>query len=185
MRITAGKLKGRQIKIDKSQDFRPTTERVREAIFSTLSSMMDLDECTKILDLYAGSGALGIEALSRGASAALFIEKDKKAVCVLRENIAAFKLNAEVREASVLKAIPLIKDKFSIIFIDPPYADHPGGDLLKLIMEQNILENEGIIVLESSKYLKIQAPNSLSLAKEKHYGDTVVRYFRGSHDREQ
>lgn len=184
MRITAGKLKGRKIKVSKTHDIRPTTGRVREAIFSSLSSMIAIEDCAKILDLYAGSGALGIEALSRGANAALFIEKEKKAVQVLRENLAGFGLNAEVREAAVLKALPLIKEKFSLIFIDPPYADHPGRELLELIVEHDLLESMGIIVLESSKYLQIQAPDSLSLVKEKHYADTVVRYFRGDDGRE-
>lgn len=179
MRICAGKLRGRQIKIGKEHDFRPTTERVREAIFSTLSSMMDLNDSTKVLDLYAGSGSLGIEALSRGAGQALFIEKDKKAAQALKENLLALGLKAEVRCAEVLKAIPGIKEQFSLILIDPPYADHPGLDLLKLIVENDLLEKDGIMVVESSKYLKMPEFAALSLVKEKHYGDTVVRYYAG------
>lgn len=177
MRITAGKLRGRKLKIVKNHDFRPTSERVREAIFSCLHPMIDLPSA-RVLDLYAGSGALGIEAISRGAKKAVFIEEDKNACQAIRDSLEDLGLEGQVYCADVMKRIPVMEERFDLIFIDPPYAEHPGKKLLDELVDKNIIDEEGIIVVESDKYLKMGLQGCLILINEKYYGDTIVRYYR-------
>lgn len=192
MRIIAGTLKGRKLELPKEAELRPTSDAVRGAIYSTLQSLIDLNGA-HVLDLYAGSGALAIEALSRGAKDAVFVERDKRLVKLLEENLEEFgiALNGTVVCDTVERAVPGTLAKlaastpFDLILIDPPYAEHPGEKLLADIMQAGLCSPEAILVVESGKKLTFNTENlptgcglCLRFLKDKSYGDTVVRYFR-------
>ena len=125
MRVVAGHLRGRPLIAPKGQDTRPTADRTREALFSMLTSRLGSWEGLAVADLFAGSGALGIEALSRGAASCLFVEQDRAALDALRANLTALNLKADVRAASVL-ALPPATQPLDVILMDPPYATGAG-----------------------------------------------------------
>jgi 16S rRNA (guanine966-N2)-methyltransferase len=120
VRVIAGQLGGRKLVAPRGATTRPTSDRVREALFSALSDVTG----ARVLDLYAGTGAFGIEALSRGAAHACFVEKDRNALAALRENVAALALEhaTEVRALAVARAVSAIAGPFDLVFADPPYA---------------------------------------------------------------
>ena len=189
MRIIAGKYKGRQLRVPKKMDFRPTSERVREAIFSALQSMLEL-EGLRVLDLYAGSGALGFEALSRGAAEVAFCEIERARLALLRENAEALGVSDQctVYSGAVRNCLEreLDGEPYDLIFADPPYAEHPGEDLLVWLADTAALHANSLLVIEGGKKQTVLEPRvSLSggslaavLEKEKIYGDTLVLYYR-------
>jgi 16S rRNA (guanine966-N2)-methyltransferase len=174
MRVIAGRLGGRRLKAPPGRRTRPTSERVREALFAMLGDL----EGTRALDLFAGSGALGIEALSRGAERAVFVERDALAVRVLRENLAALELSpaaAEVRRGEVLRALQSARERketYDLLFIDPPYgqAGDLGSELSALLPP--LLAPGARIVVESDR----RAPLTLSapIERQRRYGDTLI-----------
>lgn len=197
MRIIAGDLRGRRLEIPKDAPLRPTTDRVREAVFSSLQSLADLS-AGPVIDLYAGSGALGIEALSRGAPSALFIERNKRLAQILRQNLEALELTgrAEVFVGAVEQAVPklpalvgaLLPDweaRPRVIFIDPPYAEHPGPGLVLRLAEVGMVAPGTSLVIESGTDDDFEGLASsledrgLSIRelRSKKYGDTRVRYY--------
>ena len=151
MRVIAGKFKGKPLFSPKGNNARPTTDRVKETLFNILYSMDCIDEA-KVLDLFAGSGALGIEALSRGASQCVFVDIDKKSVALLKknlENVGASKPKYRVLHADYKKAVMLLTDqRFDLIFIDPPFKAHNEKAIVDLILGSDILSEDGVIVIE-------------------------------------
>ena len=175
MKINSGRFKYRKLEIPESA--RPTTEKVREAVFSMLMGRV---EGATVLDLFAGSGSLGLEALSRGAEYCVFNEGDRKNYKILRNNIE----NCKAEEISssynndFRKALVLANREFDIIFIDPPYREGYYGEVFELIEEYGLLADEGVIVVEHLN------DNSLSdnygsfvKTKEKRYGTIGVDFF--------
>ena len=154
MRIVAGELKGRAIDAPDGTDTRPTTDRVRVALFSSLFSLRGGFEGAVVLDAFAGSGALGIEALSRGASRAVFYELDPKAAKVLSRNVSACKLGqdrAAVIRRDVLKTPPTSAEgPFDLLFLDPPYALHAQKvvEFLERVKAGGGLSPDAIVVYE-------------------------------------
>lgn len=128
MRIIAGQWRGRPLRAPEGDTTRPTSDRTRETLFSMLVSRLGSLEGLSVADLFAGSGALGLEALSRGAQAALFVEQDPGAIRAIRANIAALQAQdrCEVRAASVLSQ-PAARQPFDLIFLDPPYGTGAGA----------------------------------------------------------
>ena len=126
MRVIAGRLRGRPLVAPKGDATRPTADRTREALFSMLASRVGSFEGLAVADLFAGSGALGIEALSRGAASCLFVEQDGAALDALRANLAKLELKADVRAASVL-ALGLAPAPLDLILMDPPYGTGAGA----------------------------------------------------------
>lgn len=151
---------------------RPTLGRVREWIFSVIGERV---EGAKVLDLYAGIGSLGIEALSRGASQVLFVEKKREAVELIRENLRRFDLEARVWQSDVIRAIGKINkegSKFDLIFADPPY-----GSLSELGMFPQLpLRERGLAIIEHSQHDTWPFEKGL-LWKEKRFGETIVSIF--------
>lgn len=148
MRVISGKFKGRNIITVKDDTVRPTTGRVKEAIFSILTSK-DAIEGKRVLDLFCGSGALGIEALSRGAEYAVFIEKNAEVARLARENLAKLGLDFKVYNTDFKIALKKLQGQtFDLIFLDPPYFDNLESECLFLIQKYGILSQNGIIVLE-------------------------------------
>ena len=174
MRVIAGTHGGRRLKSPPGRGTRPTGERVREALFSILGPLAG----ARVLDLFAGTGALGIEALSRGAEHAVFVERDAGVASVLRENLAALELSerAELRRLSVaaaLRAAASSREKYDLVLIDPPYREAPRwGPELDAALPA-ILAPGARLVTESDR----RAPLELELAvtTERRYGDTSIR----------
>jgi 16S rRNA (guanine(966)-N(2))-methyltransferase RsmD len=178
MRVIAGRLGGRRLKAPPGRVTRPTSDRVREALFSMLADV----EGARVLDLFAGSGALGIEAVSRGASRAVFVERERGAVAVLEQNLSALELGeevAEVRRADALAALRSArgrKETYDLLFIDPPYAraQELGPELSAAL--SGILASGARIVLESDRRAPLEL--DLEVERQKRYGDTSITIHR-------
>ncbi|GGM40519.1 methyltransferase [Longimycelium tulufanense] len=176
-RIVAGTAGGRRIAVP-AKGTRPTSERVREALFSALDSFLDLGG-TRVLDLYAGSGALGLEALSRGAAHALFVESERRAANLLRRNAAGLGLDgAEVRTQPVAAVLAETPDEpYDVVLADPPYAlteDELAATLDRLV-HRGWLAPGAVLVLERDARSPEPAwPESLVALRNRRYGDTVL-----------
>ena len=174
MRVIAGELRGRRLKAPPGRAIRPTSDRVREALFSILGDVSGL----RVLDLFAGSGALGIEALSRGASEAVFVDSSPRAVTAVRANLEALALEATVRRQDALSFLEDARAHpgYEIVFVDPPYD--LAGPLAAPLAERlpAVLAEDARIVTESDK----RNPLSLSfpLLRERVYGDTRLTVHR-------
>ena len=173
MRVVAGELRGRRLK--RPPGARPTADRVREAIFSILGAV----EGMRVLDLFAGSGALGIEALSRGASEAVFVERDARAAAVVRSNLADLGLEASVQARD---ALGFLRDPgggapFDLVFCDPPYdlATRLGPKLAERLPP--LLCDDSLIVTESDKRAPLELP--FPVERRRAYGDTLIVVHRG------
>lgn len=148
MRVITGTARGRRLLELEGTETRPTTDRVKEGIFNIIQ--FDI-EGRKVLDLFAGTGQLGIEALSRGAASAVFVEQRRDAAALVRENLKLTKLgeNARVVQGEALSFLAAAGEKFDLIFVDPPYASGLWEEVLGAISRFDILANHGIIVCES------------------------------------
>jgi 16S rRNA (guanine966-N2)-methyltransferase len=176
-RIIAGAAKGRRLAVP-ADGTRPTAERVREALFSSLGAARGSWVGARVLDLYAGSGALGLEALSRGAAAALLVERDRRALTVLRRNVAAVGLpGAEVHPAGVpaLVATPPAAP-FDVVLIDPPYdlASAAVTTLLTDLAEHGWLADGATVVVERDRRGGFEWPAGYRGGRDRRYGDTVL-----------
>ncbi|MGE5700565.1 MAG: 16S rRNA (guanine(966)-N(2))-methyltransferase RsmD [Deltaproteobacteria bacterium] len=180
MRIVAGKWRGRALRAPKGMAVRPTSDRVREAIFDILGESVD---GAAVLDLFAGSGALGLEALSRGSSSAVFVESDPAAFGVLGTNIASLGaaeaecLHMDFRQA--LRRLRARSTRFGIVFLDPPYgkglAAYSAADLVRA----GILQPGCTVVVEEAFRAPDAAfPAGWELSVDRRYGDTRVTMFR-------
>jgi 16S rRNA (guanine966-N2)-methyltransferase len=165
MRVISGEFGGRKLVAPDGTTTRPTTDKVRQAVFNSLGSMGVIEGAT-VADLYAGSGALGIEALSRGAEHCVFVERDRAALKALRENIAALDLGtrATVHATDVMAWVPAMRN-VDIAFIDPPYAFDGWDRLLPLI-------DVGMVVAEADD--PVAAPDGWEQARSRRYGRTWV-----------
>ena len=149
MRIIAGKWRGRPIEAPPGLATRPTADRVRETLFSMLASRLGSFEDLRVADLFAGSGALGFEALSRGAAHATFVESDAKAAAVIRRNAEKFGAAVEIVRGSAL-ALPRT-GPFDLIFADPPYAPGSGSAVVKAVTDAVWLAPGGWMSVETSR----------------------------------
>ena len=179
MRVISGELKGRIIKGFTLEGTRPTMDRVKESIFSSIQLKVPNSIC---LDLFAGSGSLGIEAISNGASKCYFVDCNKEAIKVLNENINNFNINSNtiIIKNDYLQALNDFKNKnikFDIIFLDPPYMLHVLNDVLKFISNNNLLCDDGVVICEvDNNYLEQEIGNLIQY-KDKKYGTTFVYYY--------
>lgn len=175
MKIISGKYKGRLLLGYNLVGTRPTMDRVKESLFATIQ---DYVVGAIVLDLFAGSGNLGIEALSEGAVEAYFVDKSSQAVKIIKENISKFNITkAYVYFSSYVQALKQFSTrgiKFSLIFLDPPYKTDYIKDCLQLIERYNLLLDDGIVVCESSDLDKIIYSTAFVVLKEKHYGDKYI-----------
>lgn len=177
MRVIAGTHKSLKLKTLKGDNTRPTSDKVRGAIFSSLAYENNLNT---MLDLFSGSGAMGIEALSRGFKQAFFNDLNKNAVKIIKENINSLKLNDKsvVYNLDYKQCIKRIENKVDFIFIDPPYFKFDIYEILELIFEEDILNDNGIIVLEVSRDTLFEDSEYFSVYKEKNYGKSKVVFLR-------
>lgn len=178
MRVIAGTFGGRRIEVPAGRGTRPTADRVREALFSALGPL----DGETVLDLFAGSGALGIEALSRGAATADFVERDRRALGVLRANLTSLGLGppqAVVRPGEALAAVEHASRRgaaYSLVFLDPPYADAPGlGPTLATALAP-VLALDARVVCESDRRAALEL--ELPTLFDRRYGDTRLTIHR-------
>ncbi|HEY7933733.1 MAG TPA: 16S rRNA (guanine(966)-N(2))-methyltransferase RsmD [Solirubrobacteraceae bacterium] len=175
MRVIAGGLRGRRLKAPAGTVTRPTSDRVREALFSMLGPIAE----TRVLDLFAGTGALGIEALSRGAQRALLVERDAHAIAVIKANLSALGIageQAQVMHADVLEALGTARDRhetYDLVFIDPPYRQAREYAQTLPAALQPLLAAPARVVVESDRRDPLEL--ELPLQRERRYGDTLIR----------
>jgi len=183
MRVIAGRAGGVRLAVPKA-GVRPTMDRVKAAIFSSLG---DVIIGARILDLFAGSGALGIEALSRGAVSALFVDEDRQSISAIEKNLVKAKFQAQVRKQDVFDFLRRLSssEKFRVIFADPPYERMESGTgytekLLSYQALREILDPQGFFVLEKHPSEKIREPELWSIVRAKTYGATEVLFLQGA-----
>ncbi len=182
MRIIAGELGGRRINAPPGSKTRPTTDRVREALYSRVTSRLGSLQDIAALDLFAGSGALGLEALSRGAATCTLVERDRRCGGVIRENIRALGLGSRARlltmdAAASLDLLAREGARFDLILADPPYALDPAS-LLERLGDLDLIAAGGLLSLEHGKGRAMpDPPPGLTAAGSKRYGDSVLSLY--------
>ena len=178
MRIIAGRFGSRRIEAPKGMDTRPTLDQTRESMFNVLQGEA---EGARVLDLFAGSGALGLEALSRGAVWAVFCDTGREAVKVLKANIAALGVGHETRVLAedcfaALDRLASEEERFDLIFLDPPYT-RDAGPVMKKILSDNLLSDSGLIILERDARTALSIPEGLLVRRSKVYGRTALDFI--------
>lgn len=178
MRVITGSARGVKLKTPAGMLTRPTADRVKEALFSKIQFELP---GARVLDLFAGTGQLGIEALSRGAAEAVFVDQQDAACALVRENLSRTKLGARGRviRADYLQYLKTCNRQFSVILLDPPYAEFFLENALKKISEIDILVNGGIIMTERpvGKELSLRLPG-FQRSQDSKYGKTLLTLFR-------
>ena len=176
MRVITGTAKGVQLKTPEGMLTRPTADRVKEALFSIIN--FDIPGA-KVLDLFGGTGQLGIEALSRGAERSVFVDAREDACKLIRENLRRTKLEGTVVRSDYLDYLNRCRETFSIIFLDPPYAEAYLENAIKRITEMDILQTDGIIVTERpvGKELPWEF-DGYQRSKDYKYGKTLLTIYR-------
>ncbi len=179
MRVIAGKAKGHLLKVPKGTPTRPATDLVRGAIFSILENIVP--EWTRVLDLFSGSGALGIEALSRGASWVDFVDRERRCCDIIRQNLEKTRFSAQARVycCDVSQAIRFLDKEYNVILMDPPYSDSSIGDLVTKVATSSLVGVDSILVVTHSPHLSLnQAYTTLSLIKERRHGDSCISIYK-------
>lgn len=179
MRVTTGLYKGRTITTVHDQSVRPATDRVRQTIFNILTNRIRIAG-THVLDLFAGSGSLGIEALSRGAARVVFVENDKVAASFIRKNIEQLGCGESV-DIIVEDALTYLRaghDSFDLLFADPPYAYDQTELLPQLLFETNLIRARGCLVIEHTTDLSFKPTSLYNVGPVKRFGRTCVTFFQ-------
>ena len=179
MRVITGEAKGSLLKVPKGTPTRPATDLVRGAIFSILENLTG--DWDRVLDLFSGSGALGIEALSRGAGWADFIDREPVCCATIRENLEKTRLadSAHVYCASVARAIDFLDKEYSIILIDPPYANPNVGNLVEQLAGSNLVGSKTIVVVTHPPYRPLDSTyGTLKKIKEHRHGGSCIAVYR-------
>jgi 16S rRNA (guanine(966)-N(2))-methyltransferase RsmD len=184
LRIISGAFKGRKIHSPQGLSVRPTSDRTRQSIFNILSSSLEAFDGRRVLDLYAGTGAFGIEALSRGAQNAVFIEMEKHALAALQRNVSFIPEpdRYEIIDLSVAAAIKLLQKKgaqFDLIFMDPPYGKNLVQSTLEAIAETALFNEQSLVLCEH--FIRDCVPEQSGCLRRidaRQYGQTLVSFFK-------
>lgn len=181
MRVISGSRRGRKLASFDGGDIRPTTDRVKESMFNLIS---DFVFGARVLDLFGGSGALSIEALSRGADSALIVDADKKSVEVIKKNIGltGFEKETEIVLSKAENYIAGTNGQFDIIFLDPPYNKGFVKPILESISKNALLSEDGIAVLESDYRDDHGEIDGLDILKQRKYGRTYITVYKRRKD---
>lgn len=179
MRVIAGAAKGHNLQTIEGLATRPTTDRIKETLFNIIA--FDLPECS-FLDLFSGSGAIGIEALSRGASETVFVEDAAECQKVITANLQHTKLQdrARLMKTDVFSALDKLAAegrKFDIIFMDPPYESGLYEPVLEKIIQQGLLKKEGYLITERSSQIPLTPPAGMMVLREKAYKTTILTFL--------
>ena len=174
LRVVAGKYKGRKLNAPEGEHTKPTKDMVKEALFSSLGSLYG----KSFLDLFSGSGSIGIEALSRGAESATFVDNSSEAYQVIKNNLQAVGEEQNVQNSDVISFLSQAKESYDIVFLDPPYHFENIAKLFELL-HSGILKTNSVVVYESAADEKIEEfAVGFELIKEKKYGITKLFYFK-------
>ncbi|MBW2631854.1 MAG: 16S rRNA (guanine(966)-N(2))-methyltransferase RsmD [Deltaproteobacteria bacterium] len=179
MRITGGRARGRKIYAPKSEKIRVTSDRVRESLFDILPSM----EGMLFLDIFAGTGSVGIEALSRDSAGVVFIERESLHAVELKKNLnlCGFEESSEVIVSAAEKGIRILSERrrqFDVVFADPPYDIGLASKTIDLLGGTSLISGDGVLVVEHSFREDIVAGNELVLTDQRRYGDTVISFLK-------
>jgi 16S rRNA (guanine966-N2)-methyltransferase len=188
MRIIAGKFRSRQLKSAKGLDLRPTSDRLRETLFDILG---DLVVGSRVIDAFAGTGAVGIEALSRGARQVIFIEKHAATASLIKKNLATLEIHQQARVLPIdalhalrllagEAAVPAQKDALDIVFLDPPYDHAADYDrVLSFLASATLLSEGGLVIAEHRRKFQLpEAVESLQRVRVLHQGDAALSFYR-------
>jgi 16S rRNA (guanine966-N2)-methyltransferase len=179
MRVISGRYRGARLIGPKESWMRPTSDRVKEFMFSYLS--FRIEHYTSVLDLFAGTGSLGIEAASRGANHVVFVEKSKRAIEILERNLEKVNLKADIIRFDVVKSLDKfesMKSRFDIVFCDPPYDYLYTNILINKIDDSNIIAPGGWLVYEHGTRQNMTSVNRLVVVKARRFGDTIVTFMK-------
>ena len=179
MRVIAGTAKGHHLKVPKGTYVRPATDLVRGAILS----MLETTDASwdRVLDLFSGSGALGIEALSRGAGWVDFVEHEPRCCDIIRQNLEKTRLAAQAHVycRSVAKAVSFLDKEYGIIMMDPPYANSAIGDVITQVADSKLVGAETVVIVTHSPHLSLNsAYGALNMVKERRHGDSCIAVYR-------
>ena len=180
MRVIAGEMRSRKLKAPEGMDTRPTADRVKEALFSIIQAKL---YGARVLDLYAGSGALALEAISRGADSAVLVDCAAKACQAIQENIDALNCGdraklLRMKDTAALAALQARGDRFDLIFLDPPYR-MDTAPICRAIMEGNLLRPGGMIVIEHGRETPPHIDQPLVMTDHREYGELLSDFRRG------
>lgn len=178
MRIIAGRFGSRRIEAPKGMDTRPTLDMTRESLFNMLQGSV---QGARVLDLFAGSGALGLEALSRGAESAVFCDADRDAVRAVKRNLESLGAQDEARVlkgdyAALLERLGAAGERFDLVFIDPPYAAQTEP-ILRQTLRSGVLAEDGLIIYERDACRELALPDGLALRRSRVYGRTALDFI--------
>ncbi len=176
MRIIAGRHRGKLLSTFEGTEIRPTPDRVKESLFQILSG--DLIGA-RVLDLFAGSGALGLECLSRGAREAVFNDSGKESLALIKKNLSACKETGKVYGLDFSACLKTVTGQFDLIFCDPPYRLDLSKEIAELICRRELLSEGGLIVYESER--EIPVPEGFDLADKREYGRVKIFLFKRRH----
>ena len=183
MRVVGGRLGGRRLRPVPGRDTRPTSDRVREALFAVLGGRV---EGARVLDLFAGAGGVGLEALSRGAAHATFVESDARAVAALRDNVEALGVGGlvRVRRADVLRELAALYrdgERFDVVFLDPPYDTGLVETTLEVLGGGGLLLAEGLVIAQHfTKRAPAATLGALAAFRSRRFGETTLTFYRAS-----
>lgn len=175
MRIISGKHRGRVLKSFSGDDIRPTSDRAKEALFNILSLKV---VNSNFLDMFSGTGSIGIEAISRGASSVTFVDSSLESIKILKSNLSLIKENANVNNISADVFLKKTADKYDVIFFDPPYNYRDANALLKIIYERNLLNDGGIIIYEHKSDYDSFSTEFFEIYDKRKYGIAVFEMLR-------
>jgi 16S rRNA (guanine966-N2)-methyltransferase len=179
LRVITGTAKGTLLKVPDIAGVRPATDLVRGAIFSILENLTG--EWSRVLDLFSGSGSLGIEALSRGADWVDFVDRERRCCDIIKQNLVKTRLaeKAHIYCSGVAKILTFLDKPYDIILIDPPYKDKTIGELLEQLAKSKLVEAHTIVVItHSSRFALGTSYGSLQLIKERRHGDSTISVYR-------
>lgn len=176
MRIISGSKRGLKLNSPEGENTRPTEDRIKENVFNILGQMF-FD--TKVLDLFAGTGQIGIEFLSRGAKEVIFVEKDKKVINILKQNLTKSGYSAKIVEKDVINILKELNTQFNYIYMDPPYNDRElYNKTAENIYLEKLLSEDGILIVEEKTGDEHDFSKYFELIKRKKYGSTTVGFWR-------
>ena len=179
MRVITGLYKGRTLKTVRDLSVRPATGRVKQTIFDMLAHRIEFDG-TRVLDLFAGSGSLGIEALSRGASHATFVETNPDALEYIGQNLQTLGCDnaAEIIAMDAMHFLRRSQNQFDLVFADPPYAYEEAGNIPSIVFQDKILKRHGYLLIEHATTLTFTSTSSYQAGPAKKFGRTMVTFFQ-------
>lgn len=181
MRVISGKYRGKKLFSPEGNDVRPTTDRIKETVFNILCAKSDFCGAA-VLDLFSGTGSLGIEAISRGATTAVFVDKSRDSIELTKKNLAHVGIVAEVYNTDFKVALKkLYGRQFDFIFVDPPYFGKNEQDIFDLILKYDLLTQNGIIFLEHSTKIGLPVLGERYIIDDRVCGNTSIAFLQRSY----